>query len=229
MSAPRVAIVDCGLGNLYSVRRACVQAGLDAVVSDAREEIERAEGLVLPGVGAFGDAMTTLQRLQLVEPLRRAVAEGRPLLGVCLGMQLLMSQSREFGTHEGLGLVEGTVERFPDPRQDGRLLKVPSVGWNGIHPPPGRTAAEAWSGTPVEGLDAGTAMYFVHSYVVKPARADGVLTTTRYGDVEYCSGLRVGNVVAFQFHPERSGADGLRIYAGWARTLRASRSSGAQA
>jgi glutamine amidotransferase len=223
--SPRVAIVDYGLGNLYSVSRACVHAGLDAVVTSDRQAVTSADGIVLPGVGAFGDAMATIRKLDLAEPLRDVVRQGTPLLGICLGVQLLMSRSEEFGDHEGLDLVKGTVVRLKDPREGERALKVPEVGWNGIHRPRRGSPGDPWVGSPLEGRSEGQSMYFVHSYCVQPEDPEVILSVTRYGQIEYCSGVRRGNLSAFQFHPERSGAAGLAIYGAWARLIR-SRSHG---
>lgn len=211
MTRPRVAIVDFGLGNLHSVLRACLRAGMDAAITSSRHDVLGADAVLLPGVGAFGDAMANLRRTDLVGPLRQIHAQGTPLVGVCLGLQLLLSESEEFGTTEGLNLIEGRVVRFAAPRgEQGRVLKVPQVGWNRIAPPP--DAPAAWEGTPLWGLAAGTHMYFVHSYYVRPVDPSVRLAVTRYGDIEFCSAVRSGNTVAFQFHPEKSGPDGLRIY-----------------
>ena len=214
----RVAIVDYGLGNLYSVQRACEHVGLSAAITAQRAEIERADGVILPGVGAFGDAMATLKRLDLVGVLQDAAAADRPLLGICLGVQLLMSESQEFGLHRGLDIIKGSVVQFSGLREGQRRLKVPHVGWNRIAPPSDRE--QSWQGTPLEGLAHGEFMYFVHSYCVQPADAGVVLSVTRYGQTEFCSSIGSGNIFACQFHPERSGAEGLKIYTNWARSLR---------
>lgn len=208
---PRVAIVDFGLGNLHSVHRACARAGLDAHVTQSRDEVLAADAVLLPGVGAFGDAMANLRRADLIGPLRQVHHSGKPLVGICLGLQLLMSESEEFGAHEGLNLIEGRVVRFAGPQgRDGRTLKIPQVGWNRIHAPASEPGS--WSGTPLSGLGEGTFMYFVHSYYVRPERPSVALSVTRYGDIEFVSSVRSGNTIAFQFHPEKSGPDGLRIY-----------------
>lgn len=207
----RIAIVDYGLGNLYSVRRACEHAGLDALVSGAAEDLEGADAIVLPGVGAFADAMAALAERGLVNPLRRLAADGKPVFGICLGLQLLMAESQEFGTHEGLGLIDGLVERLP--AGDGR--KVPQVGWNAI----GRPPSTDWAGSPLDGLADGTFVYFVHSYYVRPCDRAVVFSETRFGPLVFCSSVRQGNVFGCQFHPERSASQGLAIYRNMARLL----------
>jgi imidazole glycerol-phosphate synthase subunit HisH len=208
-SRPRVAIVDYGLGNLFSVAQACQAMGLQATITPDRRAIEQADAVILPGVGAFGDAMQTLRRLDLVGVLRDTPGRGVPLVGICLGVQLLMTESHEFGQHEGLGLIRGEVVRLNDPREGNRKLKVPQVGWNRIRAAGG---FETWNGTPLDGLSDGTFMYFVHSFVVVPEERSVVLSTTTYGDVEFCSSVSCGRIFACQFHPERSGRRGLQVY-----------------
>lgn len=215
----RVAIVDYGVGNLFSVRQALLHAGVDAQVSADRTVIGAASAIVLPGIGAFGDAMDALRELGLADTLRGAAADGTPLIGVCLGQQLLMSESEEFGRHEGLGIVPGRVRRFPTGMYgEGRRnpLKVPQVGWNTLRPPSG----QSWDGTVLDGIEIGDHVYFVHSFHVEPEDPSVVLAETTYGDVTYASAISSGNVVAFQFHPERSGATGLHIYANLVANIR---------
>lgn len=213
----RAAIVDYGLGNLFSVRQACEHAGMTANITPDADEIASADLVLLPGVGAYKDAMDTLRDLGLVDVLRDYAESGKPLVGICLGMQLLMSRSHEFGTHEGLDLIKGEVVRFEPPADDlqnPRRLKVPQVGWNTIKPAREDTS---WPGTYLEGLEPDTYMYFVHSYYVVPQDDAVVLSKTTYGDTEFCSSLQRGNVFACQFHPERSGREGLRMYANFIR------------
>ncbi len=218
MKPIRVVIVDYGLGNLFSVQRACFHAGLDPAITSDRKEIQAAQAVILPGVGAFGDAMATLSKLDLVEPLIDIAASGKPMLGICLGLQLLMGSSQEFGAHRGLGVLKGTVVRFENPLEAGRRLKVPEICWNGATRPAGG-GGDPWKDTPLEGQRDGVPMYFVHSYYVQPEDPGVILSTTRYGQTDYCSSIRHGNLFAFQFHPERSGPDGLRVYEAWARLL----------
>ncbi len=210
----RVAIVDFSLGNLFSVKQACEYVGLRAHLTSDRKDIETADAVILPGVGAFGDAMAALRKLDLVDLLRDIAASDTPLVGICLGVQLLMTESSEFGRHRGLGIVSGPVVRFDNPREAGKILKVPQIGWNRIYRGKGNRVAgsDPWDDTLFAGLADGECMYFVHSYIVQPEDPAVILTTTRYGNIEFCSGLRTGNVFACQFHPERSGSQGLRIY-----------------
>lgn len=215
---PLVAIVDYDIGNLFSVQQACATVGLSASVTSDRREIDRADAVILPGVGAFGDAMDCLERLDLVEPLRDRASSGKPLVGICLGMQLLMTEGHEFGLRRGLDVVSGPVVRLDAPRIGERVLKVPHVGWSRI-----QIAREDASARTLGMLGPdhdGESMYFVHSYVVHPDDPEVIVATTCYGDVEFCSVMARENVVGLQFHPERSGPAGLRIYANMAQWLR---------
>jgi len=205
---PVTAIVDYGLGNLFSVKRACEYVGLRAEITSDPALVGRANAVILPGVGAFGDAMRTLRHLGLSDALREVAASGRPLLGVCLGLQLLMERSCEFGEHEGLGIIPGDVVRFQEPRCGDRALKVPQVGWNRVW----RPTEDAWDDTVLADTPDGAHQYFVHSYYARPIEERFVVARSRYGSTEFCSAARVGNVLACQFHPERSGREGIRIY-----------------
>lgn len=211
----RVAIVDYGMGNLFSVQQACTHVGLEAMITAEASRLLTADAVILPGVGAFGDAMAELTRRDLVVPLREAVASGKPVLGICLGMQLLMSESEEFGRHQGLNIVEGTVTRLAVAAEAGARLKVPQVGWNRIARPPGAS----WDRSALDGLADGECLYFVHSFHAVPNDPAVILSTTRYGPTTFCSSLRRGALFACQFHPERSGPPGLRIYRNFARQV----------
>lgn len=221
----RAAIVDYGLGNLFSIRQACAHAGMEGAITSSAADLEAADLVILPGVGAFGDAMAQLRRLDLVSPIRALAQADRPVVGICLGLQLFMSESFEFGRHEGLGLIPGQVVRFEAPRAGDRVLKVPQVGWNRIRRP--AAAGDAWAGTPLEGQADGEYMYFVHSFYAVPESPECVLSVTRYGHVEFCSSVRKGNVFACQFHPERSGRAGLQVYHRIAAALARNRKEGA--
>lgn len=209
MIKPTIAIVDYGMGNLFSIKNACESVGLEAMITHRKEEIINAHGVILPGVGAFETAMQALKAADLIEVLRETADSGKPLIGICLGMQLLMSESFEFGRHPGLGLLEGSVVRLEN--RSGvaeKILKVPHVGWSRIYPPESRS----WESSLLEGIDENAFMYFVHSYYVRPLNPDVFVSMTRYGLNKFCSSLAYKNIFACQFHPERSGARGLVMY-----------------
>jgi imidazole glycerol-phosphate synthase subunit HisH len=206
-----VAIIDYEMGNLLSVQRACEQVGLQSLITSDSSIIMGSQAVILPGVGAFGDAMHNLKRLDLVSPLKEYIGTGKPFMGICLGMQLLLSESHEFGHHKGLDIINGSVLRFPSQGKERQKIKVPQVGWNRIFPPP--AAAETlWAKSVLNGVPTGEFMYFVHSYYAIPESADVILSMTTYEDISYCSGIQSNNVMAFQFHPEKSGKKGITIY-----------------
>lgn len=197
-----IAIVDYGMGNLRSVEKAFAKVGHQATITNEPEQLDAASKIVLPGVGAFADAIAELHRRNLVEPLKRAVEQGKPFLGICLGLQLLFDVSYEDGEHQGLGIVPGKVVRF-----ETSDLKVPHMGWNELR---------VKRPSPVlNGLEDGTHVYFVHSYYVVPEDDGVVATTTEYG-VPFTSSIWRDNLYATQFHPEKSQSQGLRILANFA-------------
>ena len=214
MAAPRVQIIDYRLGNLFSIQQACEQVGIDAFVSDQKETLSDVDGLILPGVGAFGDAMENLRQLRLIEPISSAVSNGKPLLGICLGMQLLFERSEEFGMHDGLSFLTGEIRRIPEQSSGDRKLRVPNVGWNRV-----RFSDREECQTLCASIPNDPYMYFVHSYYAKPADLGDVLTTTQYGEFRYCSSVLRGTILGMQFHPEKSAAFGLQFYRNWAQTL----------
>jgi imidazole glycerol-phosphate synthase subunit HisH len=198
----QVVIVDYGAGNLRSVARAIAHNGFEPLVTCEARAIESATVLVLPGVGAAADTMRNLQQGGLVEPIREYVESGRPFLGVCMGQQALLTLSEEGGEHSCLDVIPGRVKRLPSGR------KVPHMGWNRV-----RQRVEH----PVfEGIEDGAYFYFVHSYYPVPEAEDVVVGETEYG-VTFASVLARDNVVATQFHPEKSGEDGLRFYGNFLR------------
>ena len=198
-----IAIIDYGMGNLRSVQKGFEKIGSEAIVTDDPKVVLRADRVVLPGVGAFRDCMHNLEQGGFVEPILKVIGEGRPFLGICVGMQLLFSDSVEFGLYSGLNVIPGHVLRFPDGMAvAGEKLKVPQMGWNQLRFKR-RPAA-------FEGIDDGSNVYFVHSYYVKPDDSGVIATTTDYG-IKFCSSVWKDNVFATQFHPEKSQAIGLRI------------------
>ncbi len=214
-----VAIVDYGLGNLHNVRRACEAVGLATKITSSPEEVRCSVAAILPGVGAFGDAISTLNASGLSQALRELVDSGKPLFGICLGFQLLMTESSEFGHHRGLDIIQGSVIRLNAPRDDEGRLKVPHVGWNRIWKTNPYAMSDSRPQTLLDAIADGEYMYFVHSFVVVPSQANTIVSTTHYGDVEFCSSARRGNVFGCQYHPERSGVEGLKMYAQLARSI----------
>jgi glutamine amidotransferase len=206
-----IAIVDYGMGNLRSVEKAIARTGATVRVTSDPRQILEARGVVLPGVGAFGACMENLSSRGLVEPVRAAVASGKPFLGICLGLQLLFEESEEFGPIRGLGILPGRVVRFGGSALDG--LKIPQMGWN-------RLKIRHRVGE-LGGIDDGAYVYFVHSYYVVPSEPDVVAATTEYG-VEVTAAIAWRNVFACQFHPEKSQTVGLRLLANFAARVNGS-------
>ncbi len=198
----RVGVCDYGVGNLRSVERALMQAGAEPVVSADPARLAECDGLVLPGVGAFAVAAVTLRDRGLDTVIRAMVGDGRPILGVCLGFQLLFDESDEGSGGAGLGLLPGRVRRI-----DARRGKVPQMGWNRL--------TMTRPSCLLDGLDDGEYVYFVHSYAATPDVRTDVAATTDYGG-ELVAAIERGAVHGTQFHPEKSGAAGLRVYANFA-------------
>lgn len=204
MPSRDVTIIDYGIGNLRSMEKALESVGARVVRTDSPDVLDRSERAVLPGVGAFGACASEIRRRGLIEPIRAFAASGRPLLGVCIGMQLLFERSNEQGDHEGLGLLPGSVTRF-DFGSNGasaERLKIPHMGWNAV----------AWTREDrlLEGLDAVPYFYFVHSYHARPAIGSDTLGTSTYGH-PFAAVVGRGNVYGVQFHPEKSQRNGLQI------------------
>ena len=196
-----IAVIDYGMGNLRSVQKALERVGAKAIVTSDPKDIKKCEKIVFPGVGAFGEAMKELKKLKLVEPIKDAIAEEKPFLGLCLGLQLLFDRSEEAPGVKGLSILNGESKKFKFKSQ---TLKVPHMGWNSIV----RNKRQVTK--ILDGLPGGSYMYFVHSYYVKPKEKGIVLTTTDYGS-DFVSGICKGNIYGFQFHPEKSQELGLKI------------------
>ena len=198
-----IAIIDYGVGNLRSVEKAFHAGGMDAQVSSDEGVLRAADKLVLPGVGAFRACMEALTERGFDRLVRERVAEGAPLLGVCVGMQMLFEESEEFGTTRGLGFLRGRVRRFPEG------LRVPQVGWNQVEWTSGHTLSE--------GIGDRTFFYFVHSFFCEAGETDAVVGQTEYG-ITYPSVVARGNVCGVQFHPEKSQSAGLRLLKNFAES-----------
>jgi imidazole glycerol-phosphate synthase subunit HisH len=201
-----IAIIDYGMGNLRSVQKGFEKVGHQALVTSDPAEVAAADKVVLPGVGAFEDAMLELQSRGLIDPVLAAIDSGKPFLGICLGLQLLFETSYENGTHQGLGVLPGEVVRFELPAE----YAVPHMGWNQLDI---RRPAPILSG-----IEPGTYVYFVHSYYVAPRDPQVVATETDYGG-PFCSMIWRDNVFATQFHPEKSQSYGLRILKNFAENV----------
>lgn len=210
--APLIAVVDYGAGNLRSVAKALERSGLDARVVGDPASIRNADGVVLPGAGAFADAISNLREKGLDDAVREAIEAGRPYLGLCLGLQLLFDESDEHGVNRGLELVRGRVERFAETAPDGSKLRVPHIGWNrvrfkGAHPM-------------LENLPADDCYYFVHSYRAIPSDAANSVGVADYGG-DFTAAVAADGIFAVQFHPEKSQGAGknlLDAYTSWVRS-----------
>lgn len=198
MSVSQIAIIDYDAGNLKSVEKAFSYLGKKTLITHDRDEILRADHVVLPGVGSFGDAMEKLNRYELTEVIKMSVKSGQPFLGICLGLQLLFERSEESPNVEGLGILEGEISRFPAKQG----LKIPQIGWNSLEI---REGAALFEGLPKEAY-----VYFVHSYYLKARNREDVAATAEYG-IEFDASVERGNLFACQFHPEKSGEIGLAI------------------
>jgi glutamine amidotransferase len=203
---PKIVIIDYGMGNLRNVQRGFERIGLEAKLTRNKKEIQRASAIVLPGVGAFKDCMINLEKYGMVESLLRSIEKGKPYLGICLGLQILFSESEEFGSHKGLDLIKGRVVRFkPDPEH-----KVPHMGWNTV---------EIEREVPMlQGIVSGDFFYFVHSYYVIPEDKKWISSFTTYG-LSFVSSIWKENIFATQFHPEKSQHKGLRILENFVKSI----------
>lgn len=205
----KVVIIDYQLGNLFSVKQACDTVGMNIIVSSLKSDVLAADALILPGVGAFKEAMNNLEKLDLIDAIKIKVNSGTPLLGICLGLQLLFTKSEEFGSGNGLNLIPGIIKRFPN-SIDQRKIKVPHISWNQIY-----KSKCNWENTPLRDLKDNEFMYFIHSYYVKPDGKNCILTNTNYDEIEFCSSVIKENIFATQFHPEKSADKGISIYKNW--------------
>ena len=197
-----ISIIDYGVGNVMSVICAFQKVGCAVKIISTPEEIAQAESLVLPGVGAFGEGMKNLEKRNLIPAIKQHISKEKPLLGICLGAQLLMSESEEFGTHLGLDIIKGKVVGFKLPG-----FRVPHIMWNGIYSPNGKT----WSGSILSEIHNTFKAYFIHSFYIVPEEKEVILAQASYGNQEFCAVVKKGKVYGCQFHPEKSGEGGLQI------------------
>ncbi len=202
-----VAVVDYGAGNLFSLMKALRFLGSLPVLVQTPQELDAAEAIILPGVGAFPPGMEALESRGLIDAIRRATESQKKILGICLGAQLLMSDGYEFHHVKGLGCVPGQVVKFP---QLAPGYRVPNINWNPVERPLQR-GLESWEGTPLARTEPGSQFYFVHSFVCEPTNFGDVLAQTEYGGHRFCCVYRRGNIFGSQFHPEKSGKVGLQF------------------
>lgn len=208
MSAPEVVVIDYGVGNLLSVQRGLEHVGAKVTLTANPKLILSSSRVVLPGVGAFANAMQAIDQLGLIDVIRELSHRQTPLLGICLGMQLLMDQSEEFGITAGLGLIPGRVAPIPTHSTDGLQQKIPHIGWNALQP---ARALANWDGSLLQDIKPGEAAYFVHSYMVVTENAAHCLAECKYGGHLITAAIARNQIMGCQFHPEKSGEVGLRI------------------
>jgi imidazole glycerol-phosphate synthase subunit HisH len=212
MSKP-VTLLDYGSGNIFSVTRALEHCGARVDLSHDPAVIDAAERVVLPGVGAFADGMRGLQERGLVEAVQRVAREGRPLLGICLGMQMLATRSEEFGDHAGLGIIPGKVVPIPAVTAEGGKHRIPHIGWANLTAPAGGTC----DGSIFAPFTKGISVYLVHSFHLVPDRDEHRLAECLYGGHRIAAAVQSGMTIGCQFHPEKSGPAGLELLAGFLR------------
>lgn len=206
-SVPEIGIINYDIGNLRSVEQAFLKIGADFGFVRTAEEIRQCKKLVLPGVGAFSGCTDELKKRDLWTAIEEKVADGTPLFGICVGMQMLFETSEEFGVHEGFGFIKGAVKAIPHEDCDGQPHKIPHIAWSPLL----NTAGLDWSKTVLAGIEEETEMYFVHSFTGHPACEEERLADTQYGGHPISAIVQKGAVIGTQFHPEKSGAAGLQI------------------
>jgi glutamine amidotransferase len=205
---PDVTVIDYGVGNLFSVRSALEHCGAAVTITSDHSTILASPRVVLPGVGAFGDAMRELQTRGLISVVQQLAEHGTALLAICLGMELLLDESEEFGVTTGLGIIPGRVVPVPAKTVSGAAQKIPHIGWSALYPSDG---SQGWQGTRLENNAAGEAVYFVHSFMAVPTDPGHRVADCVYGGHRIAAVIGRGNVVGCQFHPEKSGEVGLKI------------------
>jgi glutamine amidotransferase len=207
----KIALIDYDAGNLFSVERALRAVKADYQLTDKPSDVSKADKIIIPGVGAFAVGMQNLAKRGLILPIKEAVEKGKPILGICLGMQLLMDYSEEFGKHQGLGLLKGGVNKIKT------KAKLPQIGWN--------TVKIIKTNQLTNNIKNNDWFYFVHSYVIRPKNNKQVFGITEYGKDEFCSIISYNQVYGVQFHPEKSGPSGLKIYHNFVGNVRPAASS----
>lgn len=204
-----VVVLDYGVGNLFSICNAIKNQGSTPVLTSSPDVVKTADRLVVPGVGAFKSGMNALAERGLDEAVKEFVLTGKTVMGICLGMQMLLSESHEFGLHKGLDIIKGAVIPIPKENNDGKKHKIPNIGWRALSSHSGTT--DDWHGTLLDGTSVGDKFYFVHSFYAQPENKNEILAVNDYNGLTLTAAVRKDNVYGFQFHPERSGPKGLDI------------------
>ena len=204
----KVTVLDYGVGNLLSVKRGLEHFGAEVKITSDYVDIQKADRLVFPGVGAFPNAMQSLEKIGLIDPIKVFIKTGKPFMAICLGMQLLMEESDEFQITKGLGMIKGKVTKLPSKNVQNANHKVPHIGWSRIQP--GKDFSN-WDSTLLEDNGNRDYAYFVHSYHVLPLEPATILATTNFNGIEVVAAVKSENITAFQFHPEKSSRVGLKI------------------
>ncbi|MFH1325864.1 MAG: imidazole glycerol phosphate synthase subunit HisH [Candidatus Falkowbacteria bacterium] len=203
MATPKITIIDYGVGNLYSLKRAFKFFGIEADISEDEVSIKKSDAVILPGVGSFEAGMRGLKMKGLVDVIKKFAESNKPMLGICLGAQLMLSTGHEFGIFNGLDIIKGKVIPFPKLENN---EKVPHIGWNNIY-----KSLQKWERSIFSSMEENFDVYFVHSYILAPHNKENIFSLTKYGEYEFCSTIRKGNIYGCQFHPEKSGPVGLEI------------------
>lgn len=203
-----ISILDYGVGNIFSLTKAFELCGAKVKLVSEPSQLKHVDKLILPGVGAFAKAMEGLEKRNFVDSIKEYASSGKPMLGICLGAQMLLSESYEYGVHAGLDLIKGKVIKISDTGIEAKNLKVPYVAWSELHKPENNMD---WDNTILSGIKSGTTAYFVHSFTFIPDDESHRLADTFYDGVRLCAAIKNGNIYGTQFHPERSGKFGLQI------------------
>ncbi|NQY23167.1 MAG: imidazole glycerol phosphate synthase subunit HisH [Campylobacteraceae bacterium] len=200
----KIVIIDYDVGNVRSMINALKKVGIEPILSNKEDDIISADGVILPGVGAFSHGMANLNKYNLVNIIKKYTNSNKPFIGICLGMQMLLDESEEFTNTKGLGLISGKVIKLPT--QNINYEKLPHVSWNEI-----KEKKIKWTNTILNKIEQQSDMYFVHSFIANLDNENEILSTTQYSDYEFCSSIKKGNIFGCQFHPEKSGEIGLKI------------------
>ena len=196
----KIVIIDYGIGNIKSLINSFDQNIVNIVISNEKKEILGSNGIILPGVGAFSEGMRNFNKFGLKPILDEYLDSGKPLLGICLGMQMLFESSEEFGHGKGIGYIQGHVKKLE------RKIKLPHISWNEVRP-----RDLSWNGTILDGVQINSDFYFIHSFVPQPKKTSNILSLTNYHNIEFCSSVKKNNIYGTQFHPEKSGPNGIKL------------------